>query len=762
MLKNTLYIAIFALISWGSYQLSYPSNTSHELIYDGVFFENVIKHVDKLTRAPRAVGDYYHDDAQRYIIKQLNESGLTVRKQNSTSYSIKNHAAAPIRNIIAHYPGTNPENQALMLLAHYDAAKYAGKGAADDASGVATILETVKTLIKSPNKPSNDIVVLITDAEEIGLLGAHAFINEQLQNFDIGLIINLEARGSSGPNMMWPETVGGNRAMIEAFSAADIPMPVTTSLHYEIYKLLPNDTDLTPFNQISKINGFNFAFIDDHFNYHTKLDSIERLSINTLAHQTIQMHQMLQYFAFADLNQMYSSDSLVYFSIPMLGLISYPTALTWLLLGAFSLLFIVLISKHLRRGKTTTAELFFSAVPLIVASVLAYLWCWLLLTAIYHFFPEFKDILQGFPYQGHQIMTGLLIGTAIIAMSVFGFSKSNNQENKSIIHIFLWLLILYPMVYFLPGSGLLIWPVLFSISVLAIGLYWPKMAEQLAPIFASFSFLIVGTLLINLPIALGIKATALTAIVLVWLLALFIQVITPVKKPSFVLLTLALPLIYLIAELTYQPSISEHKPLPTSLSYLYDVDTQQGYFYNFDEVKTDWNKNLFTNRLSAGEKQQFRSDYFKPVKNLAINEPPVALKPVIIEAKRPLKQGEHQTIEIMISAHHNSRVLELFTEDKLTVYKLSIEGRNALIDKELHFKAGQRLMHYYFDGDKQIKIILEIGIDEQINWQVQTHSLDLFNRSDFTLEKRPIHLIPKAFIKSDNATSVQSFSFGFD
>ena len=38
--------------------------------------------------------------------------------------------------------------------------------------------------------------------------------------------------------------------------------PVASSLLYSIYKMLPNDTDLTVFREDGDIKGYNFAFLD--------------------------------------------------------------------------------------------------------------------------------------------------------------------------------------------------------------------------------------------------------------------------------------------------------------------------------------------------------------------------------------------------------------------------------------------------------------------------------------------------------------------
>ncbi|TDR18446.1 M20/M25/M40 family metallo-hydrolase [Marinicella litoralis] len=763
MLKNAFYMALFAVISWGSYQISYPSNTPDDLYYDGVFFENVVKHIDKITKGPRAVGDYYHDDVKRYLVRQLQVMGMDVSTQKTTYFNPKNKRAAPIRNIIAtHSRTSSEERQTLLLLAHYDAAKFSGTGAGDDASGVAVILEVVNALLKNKKDLENDIVVLFTDAEEIGLLGARAFINEQLQNHNIGLIINLEARGTSGPSMMWPETDGGNRAMVEGFANADVPLPVTTSLHYEIYKMLPNDTDLTPFNQMAKINGFNFAFIDDHFNYHTRRDNLKNLSLNTLAHQTFQIHSMVKHFSNADLSQIKSNESMVYFTLPQIGLIYYPIWVTWLLMALIGVTFMLLLAKIIRHKKLSVLSIIKGVMPIIIAAFLSFGWCWLLLKALYYLQPEFKDILQGFPYSGHQIMAALLISSGFITMTVFSKFKSTRELSSSIMNICLWLLILLPMVYFMPGSGFLVWPVLLSVLLLSIQHHQPKLADDFAAIFAVCGFLLLGTLIVNLPIALGIKAIPMTAVFLTLILGLFTPMIGHYGKTRYVILLVSLPLLYLTWHLTQQPTVSAENPHPTSLSYLYDQDNKIGYYFNYDVVNSGWNNNLFDRPSAPQDLNEFSMLYKKPVRNLTVLNNAIPIDDIKITARNLLSSNERLKIEVNITVNSESEILEIFTNNNISVHHFSIEGRHTALSEPMQLKSGDRLLQYYFDGKKQIKLILEISADQELEWQVQSHSLDLLSREDFKIQIRPKHQIQKPFIKSDNIISVQSFTFSND
>lgn len=86
-------------------------------------------------------------------------------------------------NVIGKLPGRKPDGKAVLLLAHWDhfgrcaeppAEDLICNGAIDNASGVAVLTEIARRLVRGIT-PERDIYFLATTAEEIGLLGAHAF-----------------------------------------------------------------------------------------------------------------------------------------------------------------------------------------------------------------------------------------------------------------------------------------------------------------------------------------------------------------------------------------------------------------------------------------------------------------------------------------------------------------------------------------------------------------------------------------------------------
>ncbi|MEI9989375.1 MAG: M20/M25/M40 family metallo-hydrolase [Rhizomicrobium sp.] len=168
--------------------------------------------------------------------------------------------------------------KAIVLVAHYDSVP-AGPGAGDDQSSVATILETVRALQARGMKTKHPIIALLTDGEEAGLLGAHAFLDNPVLRARVGIAINAEGRGNQGPSLLF-QTSPGDGPLIDLY-AKNVPAYATGSLFAVIYKMLPNDTDLTVFLDHG-LPGYNFSFLGHVADYHTAQDRRANLSQATL------------------------------------------------------------------------------------------------------------------------------------------------------------------------------------------------------------------------------------------------------------------------------------------------------------------------------------------------------------------------------------------------------------------------------------------------------------------------------------------------
>ncbi|MBK8169129.1 MAG: M20/M25/M40 family metallo-hydrolase [Sandaracinaceae bacterium] len=188
-------------------------------------------------------------------------------------------ACAFVENILAEREGNDTRN-AVLLAAHYDSVP-AGQGANDDGLGVAVLLESARALRALP-KPAHSVLLLLTDGEERGLLGAEAFASENINFTRVRAFVNTEARGSSGPSLLF-ETSADNAYLINTI-APSLARPITSSLFSAIYERMPNDTDFTVLKRRGAL-GANFAAVGSLAHYHTPLDRLDNVDLGTLQHQ---------------------------------------------------------------------------------------------------------------------------------------------------------------------------------------------------------------------------------------------------------------------------------------------------------------------------------------------------------------------------------------------------------------------------------------------------------------------------------------------
>jgi len=227
--------------------------------------------------SPHPVGSAANAAVRGRLVEQLRALGLSPEELPAFSCSATG-SCAPVVNVLVRIPGTVP-GPALLLASHFDSVP-GGPGAADDGHGVGVVLESLRALL-ADGPPRTPLMAVFTDGEEAGLLGAHAFVKHPAFA-EVGAVINIEARGTGGAARMF-ETSDGNAALISAY-AAGAPRPSAQSLSYEVYRRLPNDTDLTVFKRAGA-QGLGFAFIGDVRRYHTPLDDLAHLDLGSVQQQ---------------------------------------------------------------------------------------------------------------------------------------------------------------------------------------------------------------------------------------------------------------------------------------------------------------------------------------------------------------------------------------------------------------------------------------------------------------------------------------------
>lgn len=286
-----------------------------------------VSHLRHIASQPHPFGSEANAQVRAYLIATLRDLGLEVRVKKTSRMVTRAGLvkAGGVENIVATLRGT-ANSGAVMLMAHYDSVPES-PGAADDGAGVSSILEVVRAVRAGPPL-RNDLIVLLTDGEEAGLVGAAGFAADHLDLASwVGLVVNLEARGSSGPVLMF-ETSEENGWLIPEFARA-APYPLASSLMYSVYKLLPNDTDLSEF-RITGVSALNFAFTETHQNYHSSLDTPENLDPRSVQHMGMNTLGLTRHFGNLAQPVVKQADC-IYFNWLGHRLLFYPVWVGWVL-----------------------------------------------------------------------------------------------------------------------------------------------------------------------------------------------------------------------------------------------------------------------------------------------------------------------------------------------------------------------------------------------------------------------------------------------
>lgn len=752
----TTLLMLLCALYWVFWSMM-PSYDSTPVADTSFSTDRALSHVKQLSLKPHAVGFPGHAEVREYIVSELQKMGLETSLQEGYTPGDWGNLSK-VTNILARIKGTD-SGKALMLLSHYDSNPHSSLGASDAGSGVAAILEGVRTFLAEKEHARNDIIILISDAEELGLNGADLFVNKHPWIKDVGLVLNFEARGSGGPSYMLIETNRGNARLIEEFTKANPDYPVANSLVYSIYKMLPNDTDLTVFREDADVEGLNFAFIDDHYDYHTVRDNYERLDKNTLAHQGSYLMPLLHHFGDADLNNLKSLNDHIYFTIPFFKMVSYPYEWVWPMFGLATFFFILLLVYGYRRKSLRAKQVLMGFVPmfisLIVNGVVGY-FSWSLLKMLY---PQYSDMLHGFTYNGHSYIAAFVLMATGICFWVYNKFKKLQPANLLVAPLVLWLGICAIVGLYLKGASFFVIPVFGLLAALLVTVNQRRPNAYLLVFLCIPSLWIYAPFIKMFPVGLGLKmmvaSTLLVSLTFLLLLPVFGFYRKKHRLANLCFLLFGACMVYA----HFNSGFDRENAKPSSLLYVYDADKKTAKWSTYDKVLIDWNGQFLGEDRQVPQKlsNQTISSKYNSGFSYVSQAPLKNLRAPAIETGRDTIIGNERLLEICISPQRNVNRLDIFTNE-VSITKAVANGAPLPEYFLKNRRKGKLLTHYISDNaytDLELRIpkadVLELTLYESSN--------DLLTNPQFSVPPRPEHSIPMPFVLNDAVLITKTVRF---
>lgn len=705
--------------------------------------ERAREHLRAITRQPRPLGSEGHAAARAYLLDTLRGLGLEPQVQETTALRPRPDVIhSRVRNIVARMPGTG-QGPAVVLTAHYDSVAHS-PGANDAGNGVAAILETVRALRAGPPL-RNDVIVLITDAEEIGLMGAIGYVADHPWAADTGVVLSAEGRGRGGPVYMF-RTAGENGGIIRAL-ARSAPWALADSVSDELFKHMPNNTDLSVFREAGHL-GLDFANARGFNHYHTVLDSFELADPRTLQHHGEYLVAMVRAFGDMDLSTL-AAPRRIYFAVPLAGLAHYPAA--WalplaLLAAALSgwLAVAMLRAREWRLRGIAIASLHFAA-ALVALPLLA----WLGWSLAGRWIPELAWFDHGSPYGGHRYLLAFALAASAAYVASLPWLRRRARASELLAAPLLaFVLLSLATALWAPGASyVFLWPLLAAMAGMAV-------ARRLAPERAGARAVILAlaalpVLFFMVPMILGIEESmtmdglAGAIAMLVLMLGLLAPQLDFATRPNGAVLpaVLAVAGIGLLAAALLDTGFSEQRRKPNTLEYIADADRGEAFWVSVDPEPDEWTRLYLGDDPARGplpdwapwQSRHAGDPWFRPAAPLRDDAPDVR---VLDEAQADGLR--HLRLQVLSPPDAYVTLVE-FPAD-LAVTGLRVDGREP---PEGHH-SGRLQVLSYAPGPEPVELAFTIPDGAPLRLLLRTNIIGLPPLPGGEVPARPPHTMPLA------------------
>ncbi len=724
--------------------------------------ERAAAHLPYIASVPNPIGTRANEEVGRYLMGQLEGMGLAPELHHTKVYYAQR--AATLKNVLARIPGSG-NGQAILFMGHYDTVMDA-PGASDNGAAVIALLEVIRMLQHHPPL-DNDLIFLFSDGEEMGLLGARAFMEHPWAQ-DVAVVINLEAMGTTGQSIMF-ETGANNLRAIREFARA-APYPTGNSLSVEIYNRMPNATDFDIFKN-EGYQGLNFAYIGNSFDYHTGGDNIKNTDLRSVQHHGSHAAALALHLGNGS-PDLQADENAVYFNTIGYGFASYPYSRVPVITLLVFLTAASIFALGIHKGRIRPLRMLYGFVAFCIHLVILYVVFNALFQVVGSYYPGNNIRLIEYHQQGILLGSALLAvafsaayysmmmrgtrlwqllslltfimlllwwsgeisilkistGVGITAWLYFAHRKPSCYQDLSAGAVAVWVLLMVLAAFMVPGASYLFtWPLLFSLVPLGVTFYRKSKKGQGAlqglvwvvfaiPVLAWFS-----VIMHLFQLAMGVQVAGITMIfagLAMGLLIPHIHMMTraqPWLIPGIVFLSGLFFLLSNIAGLTYD----ERHRKQSNIMYATDAETGNSYWISPRARKPDpWTVQFLTEHPDTLSLDRFFPGLTGGALAKQSKGPPLATPSLHVMADS-LKNGE--------------RMLRLHVQAERNISRMTFYFNTG--DRELALRVGElerynlpsyrdddwRMFTYFAPPEEGVTVTVYTHPDQQINLRLNTH-----------------------------------------
>jgi len=682
--KPGIYLLLAVLLfTFISINLTSPPAVVSDTAPDSVFSaKRAYRFLVQIANKPHSSGTSENKMVRDYIVTTCTQFGLITQIQNTTAVRRKGSRveAANVSNVIARLKG-NHRGKCVLIMAHYDSQPNT-PGAGDDGAAVAAMLETAQILTSAKTTFQNDIVFLFTDSEESELHGAQGFLQDSTLAKEVGIVLNFEGRGNRGISTMFEVNPRNGWIVDNYIKSASYPN--ANSLSYEIYKMLPNDTDYSLFKEMG-ISGLNNAFIEGFVNYHSPTDTPENLDLRSLQHHGSNMLSLAKHFGNISLTETKSPD-ISYFNMIGNWIASYPASWNFMLVVLCNVTFVFFLIMGFRKKRIAFNGFGIGFISFIVVLTVLFFASVYLIKGLNAFYPLNSRFYASNTYNTHYHFLAITAFAIFIFSFVSQWPLSKFNTSSLLAGILLVESILLDLLYMaMPTAIYLLFVPLFFLLLAYIFIFSQNIWEAKNPWPFSIIILIsiVPAIVIFSPtiklvyVAFGL--TYQTAGVVI-LLGIFLGLLLPVFRLVFAGNRYVIPgaalLCFIVAIVLAQldSAFTPQHPLQSNVRYLLDDNEKKASWISDFNSIDDWNKQFFKNPATGN------------AMGLSSEAPLLPLLPPLVAVKKDTLEDNVRKLYLHCRSAREAISMWIFIDNKNPAMSIKINNQE---ETRMHVESSQ-------------------------------------------------------------------------
>lgn len=312
---------------------------------------------------PHPIGSAAQQQVRDYLVGQGNKLGLSTEVQTDQ--------VSGARNVVVRVPGSGDSGHDVLITAHYYSAPLA-PGAGDNGVSVAALVETMRVLAAQPPL-KDDLVFLFTDGEENRQTGIAAFIrdNPAAKRIKVAFVFDASP-DSSGTELR--TTTPGDAWLVAELADVSLPNFTDSALNTSDRERIGNDfAAFAP----AGIVAAEFLTEGGVVRYHNAGDTVAAIEPGVVQDHGDTMVALAQHFGDLDLVRARTADhDLVFFTAPVLGLVTYPTWVARTLAAVAAVAFLACVILFWRRRRLRITRVAAGAATILGMAVVATALSW--------------------------------------------------------------------------------------------------------------------------------------------------------------------------------------------------------------------------------------------------------------------------------------------------------------------------------------------------------------------------------------------------